>query len=72
MDPQVAWEEMLAAIAESDFSEAELKAEYLIDWLDNNGFPPQTVSRVLAKEWDQMICRNVCRKVMMVVKTPEG
>ncbi len=70
MDPQVAWEEMLAAIAENDLFEAELRAEYLIDWLDKNGFPPQTVSRVLSLDWDQMICRYVCRKVMMAANKP--
>ena len=50
MDPQVAWNEMLEAIAIKDFFEAELRAEALIDWLDQSGFAPQTVSRLLPAE----------------------
>ena len=65
MDPQAAWNEMLEAVAGNDLFEAELRAEALIDWLDRGGFAPQTVSRVLPDEWDRLICRYLCRKVML-------
>lgn len=68
MDPQVAWNEMLEAIAANDMFEADLRAEGLIDWLDRGGFPPQPLSRVLPVEWDRMICRYVCRKVMLAAQ----
>lgn len=68
MDPQAAWNEMLEAIAIKDFFEAELRADALLDWLDREGFPPQTVSRVLPTEWDRLICRYLCRKVMLAAK----
>lgn len=69
MDPQAAWNEMLEAIASDDFDEAELHAEALVDWLSRDGFPPQTVSRVLPAEWDRLICRYLCRKVMLAAKS---
>lgn len=65
MDPQAAWEEMLEAISASDFFEAELRADALMEWLRKDGFPPQTLTRVLSADWDRRICRYVCRKVMM-------
>ena len=68
MDPQAAWNEMLEAVATNDFHEAELRAEALLDWLSRGGFAPQTVSRVLPAEWDRLICRYLCRKVMLATK----
>lgn len=68
MDPQSAWNEMLDAISSEDFFEAEIRAEALLDWLDRNGFAPQTLSQVLPEEWDRMICRYVCRKVIIAAK----
>lgn len=68
MDPQVAWNDMLEAIAIKDLFEAELRAEALLDWLDRGGFAPQTVSRLLPSEWDRLICRYLCRKVMLAAK----
>lgn len=65
MDPQVAWEEMLEALATSDLFEADLRAEGLIVWLDAGGFAPQTLSRLLSDEWDKLICRYLCRKIML-------
>lgn len=70
MDPQTAWEEMLEAIAGNDLFEAELRAESLLDWLEKDGFPPQTLSRLLPDEWDRLVCRYLCRKVMIAAKAP--
>lgn len=69
MDPQAAWNEMLDAIAANDLFEAELRAEELIRWLDRGGFAPQTLLRLLPDEWDQLICRYLCRKVMLAIKS---
>lgn len=68
MDPQDAWDEMLEAIATNDSIEAELRAKALLDWLNRGGFAPQTVSRVLPAEWGRLICRYLCRKVMLAAK----
>jgi hypothetical protein len=71
MDPQVAWSELLDALADDDLAEAELRAEALITWLDKQGFPPQTSLRVLPNLWDEAICRYVCRKVMAAAPNHE-
>ena len=68
MDPQVGWNELLDAAAAGDLFEASLRAEGLIEWLGQGGFPPQTVSRILPCEWDRIICLNLCRQVMIAVR----
>lgn len=70
MDPQAAWNEMLDAISERNLEEAELRAEALLDWMDRGGFVPQTLTRVLPDEWDRLVCRYLCRKVMIAAKAP--
>ena len=70
MDPQVAWDELLEALADSDLEQAEVRAEALLEWTGRNGFPPQTVSGVLPTSWDRKICRYVCRKVLAEVAPP--
>ena len=70
MDPQVAWEEMLEALATGDLFEADIRAEGLIDWLDRDGFAPQTLLRLLPDEWDRLICRYLCRKIMLAAQSP--
>lgn len=71
MDPRAAWNEMLEAIAVEDLFEADLRAEGLLNWLDRGGFAPQTLSRSLPDEWDQLICRYLCRKVMLAAQAPK-
>ena len=71
MDPQATWNEMLESISAGDFFEAELRAEALLHWLDRGGFAPQPLSRVLSEEWDRLICRYLCRKVLIAAKPPE-
>ena len=65
MDPQVAWNELLDAIATNDLFEADIRAEGLLNWLDKGGFAPQTMIRVLPDHWDRLVCRYLCRKVML-------
>lgn len=64
MDPQTTWEEMLDAISEGVFPEAKHRADALLDWLEKGGFPPQPLTRVLSDDWDRMVCRYVCQKVL--------
>lgn len=40
MDPQAAWEQLLAAYAAGDWDILEERATNLIAWLDRGGFPP--------------------------------
>ena len=70
MDPQTAWNELLEALAGKDLIEAEIRAEALLDWFDKGGFAPQTVGQVLPAEWDRLICRYLCRKVIIAATPP--
>lgn len=69
MDPQAAWNEMLDAVATSDFFEADIRAEGLIDWLDRGAFAPQTLTRLLSEDWDKLVCRYPCRKIMLAAQS---
>ena len=64
MDPQVAWNEMLDAIAETNLADAKLCAESLLNWIERGGFLPQTVKRSIPDEWNRLICDRVCREVL--------
>ena len=64
MDPEVAWNEMLDAIAADNLSEAEASADSLLGWIERGGFVPQTVKRSIPSEWNRLICDYVCREVL--------
>ena len=70
MDPQVAWNELLDAIAANNLEMAEVYADGLLEWTSRKGFPPQTASRLLSESWDRAICRFVCLKVIAAAKPP--
>lgn len=40
MDPQTAWDELLAAYRQRDWAEVEQRAGDLLGWLMRGGFPP--------------------------------
>ncbi len=67
MDPEAAWNEMLVAIAEDNLSDAESIAESLLNWLERDGFAPQTLKRTVPGEWNILICDYVCREVLLRV-----
>jgi hypothetical protein len=64
MDPEAAWNEMLDAIAEDNLADARLFAESLLNWLERDGFVPQTVKRSIPREWNRLICDHMCREVL--------
>ena len=64
MDPEVAWNEMLDAIAEDNLSDAEACADSLLGWIERGGFVPQTLKRTVPGEWNRLICDYVCREVL--------
>jgi hypothetical protein len=64
MDPEAAWNQMLEAIAEDNLSDAESSAESLLNWLERDGFAPQTLKRTVPGEWNILICDYVCREVL--------
>lgn len=56
MDPQAAWDRLLEAYTDGDWSVVEELAEGLLHWLHRGGFPPQTVSeREMDDAWNRAI-----------------
>lgn len=53
MDPQAAWDQMLAAYAAGEYESAEEFAQSLRDWLGRGGFPPAVLGNPqLGPEFD--------------------
>jgi hypothetical protein len=57
MDPQAAWDDLVAAYLGGDFVRAGEFAESLIGWLDSGGFPPRTSNLGLGEGWDRAVSR---------------
>ena len=62
MDPQVAWEQLLAAYAEGDWDTLEQRATDLIAWLDRDGFPPNIIKA--DPDWNAALARAGCRHAL--------
>jgi len=66
MDPQRAWDDMLAAIGRGERDEARQYAADLADWLSKGGFPPKTTDRSGADtQLQKAIVLAVCRLVTL-------
>ena len=69
MDPQVTWTELLQARLDRDWDRAEELAENLLDWLNNRGFPPETVGRrPIGRGWHRTVAHFVCCLILSDVK----
>ena len=64
MDPEVAWSEMLDAIAKDNLSDAEACADSLLGWIERGCFVPQALKRPIPDKWNILICDYVCREVL--------
>lgn len=54
MDPQAAWDQLLAAYSAGDWDILEERATDLIDWLDRGGFPPTILNQPdLDPDWNR-------------------
>ena len=68
MDPQVAWDEMLTAVSERDWEQAEEFAEALLKWLRQGGYPPRTVGHVtIQRNWNQAMGEFGCLMALQYV-----
>ena len=69
MDPQVAWDEMLTAVSERDWEQAEEFAEALLKWLRQGGYPPRTVGHVtIQRHWNQAMGEFGCLMALQYVR----
>ena len=50
MDPQAAWDQLLAAFADGDWDTIEERATDLLAWLNRDGFPPTVLNAELGHE----------------------
>lgn len=63
MDPQAAWDQLLAAYDRLDWSTVEDRATGLLEWLNRGGFPPRIVSPHYAgQEWNRNVVRFACEQ----------
>lgn len=61
MDPQAAWDQLLAAYAEHDWQQVDELATGLMEWLDRGGFPPLTSpSHPWDDAWNRAVSRFAC------------
>lgn len=60
MDPQAAWDEMLEAILQRDWEQAVERAEALLEWMRNSGFPPETAKITMRRQWNRSMAEFGC------------
>lgn len=68
MDPQAAWDEMLAAIVQRDWDRAFETSEALLSWMKNGGFPPQTSAVTMRPQWNRAMAEFGCLLVLQLVR----
>jgi len=62
MDPNANLYDLLAALKERDWDRVDELSEVLLLWMENGGFPPQTIGDAkLGKRWHQAITTFVCQ-----------
>ena len=70
MDPQAAWEQLLAAYAAGDWDAIEERANALIGWLDRGGFPPKVLENPgLGADWNRALALAGC---LFALETVQG
>lgn len=68
MDPQVAWDEMLAAILKRDWDQTAERAESLLEWMRKGGFPPQTAAVTMRIQWNRTMAEFGCLMALQHVQ----
>lgn len=68
MDPQAAWDQLLAAYAAGDWDLIEERATDLLAWLDRDGFPPAILRLPgLDPDMNRTLARAGCAHVLSVL-----
>ena len=68
MDPQSAWNEMLEAIIQRDWDQAQERADGLLEWMRKGGFPPQTSAVTMRPQWNRAMAEFGCLMALQLVK----
>lgn len=62
MDPQAAWDQLLAAYDRLDWATVEERATGLLEWLDRGGFPLRIVGpHAAGQEWNRRVVHHACK-----------
>ena len=70
MDPQAAWDRLLAAYAEGDWDSLEELAVALGNWLQMGGFPPVVLGHPgLGLEFEKALATAGCKFVLATLRT---
>lgn len=78
MNPQVTWDQMLAAYAAGDWDAIEKRATELLAWLDRDGMPPMVLKHPgLGSDFNRALAHAGCTFVLDIVRsnwtaTPSG
>jgi hypothetical protein len=68
MDPQAAWDQLLAAYAAGDWDILEERATDLTAWLDRGGFPPTILRQPdIDPDWNRALARAGCAHALSVL-----
>ena len=71
MDPDETLRELLEALKERRWNDAEANAGNLLSWLRRGGFPPQTLGpKALGSSWHRHVAEVVCSAAL--TKVHEG
>ena len=69
MDPQAAWDQLLAAYVAGDWDVIEERATDLLAWLDRGGFPPTIIRQPeLDADWNRALGRAGCLHALETVR----
>jgi hypothetical protein len=69
MDPQAAWDQLLAAYAAGEWDQIEERATDLLAWLDRGGFPPMIIQQPdLDPDWNCALARAGCIHALETVQ----
>lgn len=77
MDPQATWQSLLLAWNDGDWEEAIDLASALLDWLNKDGFAPETCdSFPVGQDWNDVVVRAACtfarQRACSVLSDPDG
>ena len=68
MDPQAAWDQLLAAYVAGDWDILEARATDLLGWLDRGSFPPTIIKQPdLDPDWNRVLPRAGCAHALSVL-----
>jgi len=62
MDPQATWDALLEEWTQCNWLDVSELAEALLEWLDKEGFPPETMgTRSMGADWNRVLAVAVCK-----------